>query len=108
MSKVGVKIGQFDAPVCNSFKATVRNEQLCYEVDLNRFRDEHNIGRQLKLGFAFLLDNNEDRQVNLVENNNFTNGRKFGLVNSVKDSDQDLNANVYIDTIGENDYYVVQ
>ena len=33
---MGVKIDQFDVPVCNSFEATVLNDQLCYEVDPNK------------------------------------------------------------------------
>ena len=35
MSIRGVNIDQFDIPVCTSFKATILNDQLCYEVDLN-------------------------------------------------------------------------
>ena len=40
MSAMGVKIDQFDVPVCNSFQAKVLNDQLCYEVDLNRFTNK--------------------------------------------------------------------
>ena len=36
MSAMGVKIEEFDIPVCNSFQAKVLNDQLCYKVDLNR------------------------------------------------------------------------
>ena len=43
MSAMGVKIDQFDVPVCNSFQAKVLNDQLCYEVDLSRFSDKENI-----------------------------------------------------------------
>ena len=42
MSSVGVKITKFDVPVCNSFEAKLLNNQLCYEVDLNRFSNEKN------------------------------------------------------------------
>ena len=62
MSAVGVKIDQFDAPVCNSFKAKVLNDQLCYEVDPNLFIDRTNTLKYLKLGLVLVLDYNEDRQ----------------------------------------------
>ena len=48
MSSVGVKIDQFDVPVCNSFQAKILNAQLCYEVDLNWLSHKHNIKRELK------------------------------------------------------------
>ena len=101
MLSMGVKIEQFEFPVCYSFQPKVLNDQLCYEVDLNRFSNEKNKDNELKLGFSFLMDYNEDRQVNLgdkdlrpedVGENNF--------VNSLTDSENDKNAVIYISTIG--------
>ena len=40
MSVVGIKLDQFNDPVCNSFQAKVLNDQLCYEVDLNKFSNK--------------------------------------------------------------------
>ena len=60
MSAMGVKIDQFDVPVCNSFKAKILNDQLCYEVDVNRVRT--NDTEELRLGLTLLIDYNEDRQ----------------------------------------------
>ena len=37
MSVMGLKIKQFDVPVCNSFKAKVLRNQICYEVDANKY-----------------------------------------------------------------------
>ena len=59
MSAMGVKIKQFDVPVCNSFKAKIIKDHLCYEVDPNEFRTES----QNKLELNILIDFNEDRQV---------------------------------------------
>ena len=55
MLTVGAKIDQFHVPVCNSFEAKLFNDQLCYEVDLEKFSDKQNIERELKLGFIFLI-----------------------------------------------------
>ena len=98
MSSVGVKIDQFDVPVCNSFKAKVLNDQLCYEVDLNKFSKKNNIENELKLGFHFLMDYNEDRQVIFAQNNSKT---KVGLAKSVASSDHNEHAFVYLNTIGK-------
>ena len=34
-SVMGVKIEQFDEPVCNNFVPKLHNDQICYEIDLN-------------------------------------------------------------------------
>ena len=60
---MGVKIEQFDNPVCNSFKARVLNDQLCYEVDLEKFKNPGKLHLQLKLGLVFFMDYNEDKQL---------------------------------------------
>ena len=100
MSAVGVKIKQFDVPVCNSFQAKVLNDQLCFEVDLNRFSNKDNIERELKLGFYFLMDYNEDRQFTYEENTNIQ--MDFGLSNRITESDQNQDAFIYLNTIGNN------
>ena len=43
MSSMGVTIDQFDVPVCNSFQAKVLNDQLCYEVDINKIFSKRTI-----------------------------------------------------------------
>ena len=63
MNALGINITGFDKPVCNSFEAVVRDDQLCYEVDLERYKDKLNIKNQLERGLAFVMDYNEDRQV---------------------------------------------
>ena len=68
MLEVGVKIKEFEYPVCNSFQAKILNDQLCYEIDLNRFVDKNSISDELDLGFNFIMDYNEDRQVTFDRN----------------------------------------
>ena len=91
MSAMGIKIEQFDVPVCNSFQAKILNDQLCYEVDLSKFSNKGNIERELKLGFNFIMDYNEDRQIILDEN----------ITNEESESDKNNHAFIYLDTIGE-------
>ena len=103
MSAMGVKIDQFDVPVCNIFQAKIMNDQLCYEVDLKKFSDENNTRKEFKLGFSFLLDYNEDRQVALDQE---VNNLEFGLTNSFGELDQNKHAFVYLDTIGKGKNYL--
>ena len=59
---MGTKAEGFDTPVCNSFKARILNNQLCYEVDLEKFKSKENIISQLENGLNLILDYNEDKQ----------------------------------------------
>ena len=61
MKAMGKEIDGFDDPVCNSFKAKIRNDQLCYEVDLNKFKSSFSQS-SLKKGFTFYVDLNQDKQ----------------------------------------------
>ena len=43
METLGAKTEKFEAPVCNSFKTHVRNDQLCYQIDLEDYKSATNI-----------------------------------------------------------------
>ena len=62
MEAMGTKVKGFNIPVCNSFKAKVIHDQLCYEVDLKDYEKKENRENQLKHGLFLVLDLNEDRQ----------------------------------------------
>ena len=97
MSVVGVKIDQFDVPVCNSFQARILNDQLCYEVDLNEFSNTENIDKQLKLGFSFFMDYNEDRHIDFIEERN--ENKKISLTSSIAENTYSKHASIYLNTI---------
>ena len=98
MSSVGIKIHQFDVPVCNSFQAKVLNDQLCYEVDLSKLSNKKNINRELKSGLSFILDYNEDRQVILKQK--MQKKKDNSLSSTVVEADQDQQAFIYLNTVG--------
>ena len=85
--------------MCSSFQAKIVNDQLCYEVDLNRFTNRDNKENELKLGFAFIMDYNEDRQVTFDQD--FKEEDEDGLVNRIAKSDDDKHASIFLDTIGK-------
>ena len=66
---MGTQIDGFDVPVCNSFIPKIHNQQLCYEVDLEKFRNNSILEEQLKGGLVLLLDYNEIRQLEEVTSN---------------------------------------
>ena len=100
MSSMGVMIDNFPVPVCNSFVPKVLHDEICFEVDLNRFRDNDNIGNELRLGFNFYLDYNEDRQVTLDKTFSKSKEFHFHSIKDVIDLDRSGHAFIYLDTIG--------
>ena len=99
MSSVGVNMRQFDYPVCNCFQAKLFNDQQCYEVDLDRFSNNHYKDKELKLGFYFMMDYNEDRQVQFLRT--FEKPTEFSFGNTILKSDEHHNAFIYLDTVGK-------
>ena len=99
MSAMGVEVDKFDFPVCNSFKAKILNDQLCYEVNLNKFSDKDNIKKELKLGLNFVMDYNEDRQVIFNQDLN-KSSRGQSLASQIVESDENQHALIYLNTVG--------
>ena len=62
-SAMGVKIDQFDVPVCNSFQPIIFIDQLCYKVDPNKFRISSS-SQKYESGLTLYIDTNDDRQTN--------------------------------------------
>ena len=100
MSAMGRMVEEFNVPVCNSFQAKILNDQLCYEVDLNKYSNRNNIDRDLALGFSFIMDYNEDRQVIFNDNIMKTN-IETGWANNFIKAANDEEAFIYLNTIGK-------
>ena len=65
ISAMGVKIDQFDVPVCNSFRPKILRDQLCYTVDPNEYK--HKIDKKGELSLSLFIHYNEDRQMEDLE-----------------------------------------
>ena len=61
MSVMGVKIDQFDDPVCSSFRPKIIKDQLCYTVDPNEYKDKIDLKGDLSL--SLFINYNEERQM---------------------------------------------
>ena len=60
---MGKKIQNFSSPVCNSFKAVIHKDQLCYEVEMDQFKIKGKVREQLEKGLVLLLDYNDDKSM---------------------------------------------
>ena len=60
---MGIKIDQFHVPVCNVFKAKLYKDQLCYEADIDNFKQEF---QNSELSVSFFIHYNEDRMLSIA------------------------------------------
>ena len=73
-------------------------DQLCYEIDLEKYKSKDNLKKDLKSGLVFFMDYNEDRQVTLEEKEEFDDEL---FVDKVDASLDDAKASIYLNTIGD-------
>ena len=99
MSAMSVTVKEFQVPICNSFKAKIFNDQLCYEVDLDKFSNKDNIENELKTGLILLMDFNEDRQV--TYNKEHKEEVKKNYASKMTESDDNEQVYIYLDTVGK-------
>ena len=100
MLSVGEHIDNFSFPVCNAFRPTLIEGQLCYQFDRNNLGGNLTSSKEPYL--MFLMDTNDDRQYNvLLGGDNVTMKEPQGL-NKMKESNAiDNEAMIYIDALGK-------
>ena len=81
---MSIKIENFNLPVCNSFKAVIHKDQLCYQVELEKFKKNENLKEQLVNGLVLILDYNEDR--NLLISPPSTNNQGYISIDTISKS----------------------
>ena len=97
MISLGFKKDAYDLPICTGFQSVILNNQLCYEVELEKYKNRNNLKEDLETGLAFFLDYNEDRQVKLTSVGHVQHEDFVGKVDAGKVEE---NAIIYLNTIG--------
>ena len=90
-------------PVCTSFQEQVFNDQLCYQIDVNKLI-KLNVAAEdrSKLGLTFAIDINEERQVQVLSAE--LTGGSFHeniLDAAIMRMEENQKALIYIGSLGE-------
>ena len=99
MSVMGVKIDQFELPVCNKFKPRVLKGQLCFQVDVNEFQDQIDMEKGMKKGLIIVMDYNFER-VSTESGKAVDMALTYDLQNLQEMMDKSQDAMIYIETLG--------
>ena len=60
LSLLGTPTDMFPVPVCTSFREKQYDGQLCYEIDVNEYKEKVDWQSSLQTGLSFIVDNNEE------------------------------------------------
>ena len=71
-SVMGTLYDKFNTSVCDKFKVTYLDGQLCYKVDVNEIKNKVDKNKMEYHGIEFLLDYNFDRMAILVDDKDST------------------------------------
>ena len=100
ISAMGNMTDIYELPVCKSFQAKILNDQLCYQVDLEKYKSNDNVANDLKSGLVLFLDYNEDRQATLEETDEQST-KYHRFVDRIDGSLDGESASIYLNTIGK-------
>ena len=81
MSVMGIKIDQFDVPVCNSFRPKIIRDQLCYTVDPNKYKDKIDLHKDLSL--SLFINYNEDKEMAFENNDTSVEDDNFIKIDTI-------------------------
>ena len=103
---LGEESPDFHVPVCRLFREKIVNGQVCYEADLNQYRDRVNWKEALSSGLTLIIDTNDEYDVKNIMKKKATRQNKIGkLINAFKDDKKDNTFTLMLKTISINNYF---
>ena len=103
MSVTGKTTDRLLIPVCDIFRQTILDGELCYQADVNELRDRVDRNKIASEGFVFLLDYNSDRMASVQHDDEKTGDKDPMFEKYHENRDQ---AMIYIETLGKNDLLI--
>ena len=98
MDLIGEKLSDFQVPVCSLFRKKIFSGQVCYEADLNQFKNKIDWKRALKKGFNFIIDTNDEYDVKNLFQRRLENNLEWDIF---KETEDDQKFTVMLKTISE-------
>ena len=98
----GKEFSNFQVPVCSLFRKKIYSGHVCYEADLNQYKEELNWKKVLKEGLSLIIDTNDEYDVkNLFQRKSSPKLDNSFDFNSFKDTEDDNKFVVMLKTISK-------
>ena len=102
MDLIGEKFSNFQVPVCSLFRKKIFSGQVCYEADLNQFKNKIDWKKALEKGFSFIIDTNDEYDVkNLFQRKSSRRLENNPELDIFKETEDDHKFAVMLKTISE-------
>ena len=99
MDLIGEKLSNFQVPVCSLFRKKIFSGQVCYEADINQYKNKIDWKRAIiSRGFTFIIDTNDEYDVRNLFQRSLENNVEF---DSFKETEDDHKFAVILKTISE-------
>ena len=103
MEILGEELANFHVPVCRLFSEKIVNGQVCYEADLNQYRDKVKWEEALSSGLNLIIDTNDEYDVRNIVEKNASEKKKIGKsFNSYQDKKEDNSFTMTLKTTSKN------
>jgi hypothetical protein len=103
MLVMGKTINNFNIPVCDKFRKTFLDGQLCYQLDANELRNKVDKKKMASQEIVLLLDYNFERMVK-------DEGRDLPTMDNALlsgvNTENNMDAMIYIETLGNNNFFL--
>ena len=106
MDIFGEELPNFHVPVCRLFREKIINGQVCYEADLNQYRDRVNWKEALSSGLTLIIDTNDEYDVkNILEKKELGEKNVVKSIDAFTDEKKDNTFTLMLKTISKKSPY---
>ena len=96
-------LGNFQVPVCSLFREKIVEGQVCYEADINQYKNMDNWERIFHGGLSFIVDTNDEYDAkNLLKKKTVDKMKTSKLFYAYQQTEEDNNFIIMLQTISKN------
>ena len=100
---MGEYVSQLNTTACSKFRPKVLEGRLCYQVDVNEFKNEVDTKKLMTHGLIFMMDYNEDK-VGLDMSTDVETSDDMDYGDMQEMDNKKGEAMIYIETLGMHNY----
>ena len=99
---LGKEFSNFQDQFCGLFRVKIVDGQVCYEANVNQFKNNFNWDQTLYRGLSLIIDTSDEYDVkNILERNSSTNEENLQIFDSFKKTEEESSFIIMLKTISK-------
>ena len=99
---LGKEFSNFQDQFCGLFRVKIVDGQVCYEANVNQFKNNFNWDQTLYRGLSLIIDTSDEYDVkNILERNSSTNEENLQIFDSFKKTEEESSFTIMLKTISK-------